>query len=113
MSLGNWLWPSRRRQLLSAASASLKIMASAVLLERQPLARTVRWRMVGDDERDSKFKGTAALKKKIDPTRVSIEKEGKHPVVKEHEAGDRGARRARAVCSYRRSRKRHLRAFCS
>src|SRR6202047_2018703 len=31
---GNWLWPSRRRQLFSAASASLKIMASAVLFER-------------------------------------------------------------------------------
>ncbi len=29
--------PSRRRQLFSAASASLKIIASAVLLERHPL----------------------------------------------------------------------------
>jgi hypothetical protein len=38
------LWPLRRRQLFSAASASLKIMASAVLFERHPLERTVRWR---------------------------------------------------------------------
>jgi ABC transporter substrate binding protein len=45
MIFGNWLWPLRRRQLLSAASASLKIMASAVLFERHPLERTVRWRM--------------------------------------------------------------------
>jgi hypothetical protein len=29
MIFGNWLWPLRRRQLFSAASASLKIMASA------------------------------------------------------------------------------------
>src|ERR1700753_2701557 len=49
MSFGNWLWPSRRRQLLSAASASLKIMASAVLLERHPLERTVRWRIVANE----------------------------------------------------------------
>src|SRR6266404_3114986 len=33
MIFGNWLWPLRRRQLFSAASASLKIMASAVLFE--------------------------------------------------------------------------------
>jgi hypothetical protein len=31
MTSDNWLWPSRRRQLVSAASARLKIMASAVL----------------------------------------------------------------------------------
>src|ERR1700680_4811997 len=49
MSFGNWLWPSRRRQLFSATSASLKIMASAVLLERHPLERTVRWRMVANE----------------------------------------------------------------
>src|SRR5271167_2606787 len=49
MSFGNWLWPSRRRQLFSAASASLKIMASAVLFERHPLERTVRWRMVANE----------------------------------------------------------------
>src|SRR5262249_47113977 len=48
MIFGNWLWPLRRRQLLSAASASLKIMASAVLLERHPLERTVRWRTVAN-----------------------------------------------------------------
>src|SRR5271170_2597496 len=30
ISFGNWLWPSRRRQLFSAACASLKIMAIAV-----------------------------------------------------------------------------------
>jgi hypothetical protein len=42
MILGNWLWPLRRRQLLSAASPSLKIMASAVLFERHPFERTVR-----------------------------------------------------------------------
>jgi hypothetical protein len=45
-TFGNWLWPSRRGQLLSAASVSLKIMAGAVLFERHPLERTVRWRMV-------------------------------------------------------------------
>src|ERR1700704_2083732 len=49
MSFGNWLWPSSRRQLLSAASASLKIMASAVLFERHPLERTVRCRMVANE----------------------------------------------------------------
>src|SRR3974390_1973621 len=49
MSFGNWLWPSRRRQLLSAASASLNIMASAVLFERHPLERTVRWRVVAHE----------------------------------------------------------------
>src|SRR5438067_10104551 len=49
MSFGNWLWPLRRRQLFSAASASLKIMASAVLLERHPLERTVRWRIVANE----------------------------------------------------------------
>src|SRR6059036_1115390 len=48
MSFGNWLWPLRRRQLFSAASASLKIMASAVLFERHPLERTVRWRTVAN-----------------------------------------------------------------
>jgi hypothetical protein len=45
MIFGNRLWPLRRRQLCSAASPSLKIMASAVLLERHPLERTVRWRI--------------------------------------------------------------------
>src|SRR5215204_3097074 len=49
MSLGNWLRPLRRRQLFSAASASLKIMASAVLFERHPFDRTVRWRMVASE----------------------------------------------------------------
>src|SRR5947207_6297200 len=49
MSFGNWLWPLRRRQLFSAASASLKIMASAVLFERHPLERTVRWRTVANE----------------------------------------------------------------
>src|SRR6266536_3624445 len=48
MIFGNWLWPLRRRQL-SAASASLKIMASAVLFERHPLERTVRWRTVANE----------------------------------------------------------------
>ena len=46
MSLGNWLCPLRRRQLFSAAWASVKIMASAVLLERPPFERTVRCRTV-------------------------------------------------------------------
>ncbi len=46
---GNWLWPSRRRQFFSVASASLKIMASAVLFERHPLERTVRWRTVANE----------------------------------------------------------------
>src|SRR2546421_590785 len=49
MTFGNWFWPSRRRQLFSAASASLKIMASAVLFERHPLERTVRWRTVANE----------------------------------------------------------------
>src|SRR5438105_9077630 len=49
MIFGNWLWPSRRRQLFSAASANLKIMASAVLFERHPLERTVRWRTVANE----------------------------------------------------------------
>src|SRR5436305_2079949 len=47
MTFGNWLWPLRRRQLLSAASASLKIMARAVLFERHPFERTVRDRELG------------------------------------------------------------------
>src|SRR6266446_72266 len=45
-SFGNWLWPSRRRQLFCAASSSLKTIASAVLLDRQPFDRIVRWRTV-------------------------------------------------------------------
>src|SRR5947207_10236871 len=52
MIFGNWLWPLRRRQLFSAASANLKIMASAVLFERHPLERTVRWRTVGISRSD-------------------------------------------------------------
>jgi hypothetical protein len=36
-------------QLFSAASASLKIMASAVLFERHPLERTVWWRTVANE----------------------------------------------------------------
>ena len=38
----------RKAQLLRALSASLKIMASAVLFDRQPFARTVRWRIVAN-----------------------------------------------------------------
>src|SRR5467141_1434415 len=45
-SFGNWLWPSRRRQLFCAVSSSLKTIASAVLLDRQPFDRIVRWRTV-------------------------------------------------------------------
>src|SRR5437660_11502374 len=45
-SFGNWLWPSRRRQLFCAPSSSLKTIASAVLLDRQPFDRMVRWRTV-------------------------------------------------------------------
>src|SRR5881392_3058568 len=48
ISFGNWLWPSRRRQLFSAACASLKTMATAVLFERHPLERTVRCRTVAN-----------------------------------------------------------------
>jgi hypothetical protein len=40
------LWPSRRRQLFCAPSSSLKTMASAVLLDRHPFDRIVRWRTV-------------------------------------------------------------------
>ncbi|MGY4281326.1 uncharacterized protein YjbI with pentapeptide repeats [Bradyrhizobium sp. LM2.7] len=43
-TFGNWLWPSRRRQLFCAASSNLKTIASAVLLDRQPFDRMVRWR---------------------------------------------------------------------
>jgi hypothetical protein len=46
ISFGNWLPPSRRRQARCAASTSLKTMASAVLLERQPFERMARWRTV-------------------------------------------------------------------
>src|SRR5215207_11367516 len=49
MIFGNWLWPLRRRHLFSAASVSLKIMASAVLFERHPFERTVRWRTVANE----------------------------------------------------------------
>src|SRR5664279_4083564 len=45
-SFGNWLWPSRRCQLFCAASSSLKTIASAVLLDRHPFDRIVRWRTV-------------------------------------------------------------------
>src|SRR5215469_7326746 len=48
ISFGNWLWPSRRRQLFSAACASLKITAIAVLFERHPLERTLRCRTVAN-----------------------------------------------------------------
>src|SRR5262249_24141799 len=48
-TFGNWLWPSSRRQFFSAASANLKIMASAILFERHPLERTVRWRTVAHE----------------------------------------------------------------
>jgi transposase InsO family protein len=48
ISFGNWLWPSRRRQLFSAACASLKTMAIAVLFERHPLERMVRCRTVAN-----------------------------------------------------------------
>src|SRR5262249_43555233 len=48
ISFGNWLWPSRRRQLFSAACASLKIIAIAVPFERHPLERTVRCRTVAN-----------------------------------------------------------------
>src|SRR5207253_8693550 len=45
-SFGNWLVPSRRRQLFCAASSSLKTIASAVRLDRHPFDRMVRWRTV-------------------------------------------------------------------
>ena len=45
-SFGNWLWPSRRRQLFCAPSSGLKTIASAVLFDRQPFDRIVRWRTV-------------------------------------------------------------------
>src|SRR5277367_3807110 len=48
ISFGNWLWRSRRRQLFSAACASLKIMAIVVLFERHPLERIVRCRTVAN-----------------------------------------------------------------
>src|SRR6266481_4302750 len=45
-SFGNWLCPSSRRQLFCALSSNLKTIASAVLLDRQPFDRIVRWRTV-------------------------------------------------------------------
>src|SRR3954470_4471407 len=48
ITFGKWGGPSSRRQLFSAAWASLKIRASAVLFDRQPLARTVRCRIVAN-----------------------------------------------------------------
>src|SRR5438270_5149609 len=46
----NELWQlvvaTERRQLFCAASSSLKTIASAVLLDRQPFDRIVRWRTV-------------------------------------------------------------------
>jgi len=36
ISFGNWLLPSRRRQLFCAASTSLKTVPSAVRFDRQP-----------------------------------------------------------------------------
>src|ERR1700736_5339675 len=42
-SFGNWLWPSRRRQLFCAPSTSLKTIASAVPFDRQPFDRMGRW----------------------------------------------------------------------
>src|SRR5271168_419028 len=41
MIFGNWLWPSRRRQVFWAPSTNLNTMASAVLLERHPFERIV------------------------------------------------------------------------
>src|SRR5271165_6752821 len=38
---GNWLWPSRRRQVFCAPSTSLNTMASAVRFERHPFERIV------------------------------------------------------------------------
>ena len=48
ITFGNWWWPRRRCQRFSAACVSLKIMASAVLFERQPLDRTVLCRTVAN-----------------------------------------------------------------
>ena len=46
MIFGNWLWPSRRRQLFCAPSTSLNTMASVVLFERHPFDRMVLCRTV-------------------------------------------------------------------
>src|SRR3984957_21039245 len=46
MIFGNWLWPSRRRQVFCAPSTSLNTMASAVLCERHPFERIVLCRTV-------------------------------------------------------------------
>src|SRR5271156_3604084 len=46
MIFGNWLWPSRRRQVFCAPSTSLNTMASAVLFERRPFERVVLCRTV-------------------------------------------------------------------
>ena len=46
MIFGNWLWPSRRRQVFCAPSTSLNTMASAVLFERHPFERIVLCRTV-------------------------------------------------------------------
>lgn len=48
-SVATWdkrLWPDSLRQALLVAGTSLKTIAKAVLCDRQPLVRTVRWRTV-------------------------------------------------------------------
>jgi hypothetical protein len=57
ITFGNWWCPSRRRQLSSAAWASLKIIASSVLFERHPFDRP----MSDDCERAFDWLGRAQV----------------------------------------------------
>jgi hypothetical protein len=58
-----------------------------------------------------KFKGTAALKKKINPTRVPIEKKESIRWLEKCPAVHGASRRPGTMRPHRRSRERHLRAF--
>ena len=55
-----------------------------------------------------KFKGTNALKKTVNPTRIPIETKGELPLAGEPEAIDAAARRPVPLRPRRRPRERHL-----
>lgn len=61
----------------------------------------------------TKFKGTAALKKKISPTRVPIEEKESFRWLENMRQSIATVRRSRAMHPRRRSQERHLRAFCT
>src|SRR6267378_501982 len=47
-TFGNWFSPFNRRHVFAAALTSLNTMSLAVLTDRAPLVRTVRWRTVAN-----------------------------------------------------------------